>query len=86
MNLVLCELSSHRKSSLLLFVIISLHHVIDFTFGLDLLPVIQFASLQYRCIPLRVTNGLPQNWHFLVVFILLYRLLVHFSLCIFLKW
>lgn len=46
MNLVLCELSSHRKSSLLLLVIISLHHVIDFTFGLDLLPVIQFAFLR----------------------------------------
>lgn len=41
----LYRLSSYRKSSLLLLVVIPIQHVIDFPFGFDLLPVIQFAFL-----------------------------------------
>ena len=36
--------------------------------------------------PLRVTNDLPQKLHFLVVFMLLYRLLVHSFNRVSLKW
>ncbi len=46
MNMALCELSSHRKTSLLLLLIMPLHHVIDFLLGFDLLPVIQLAFLR----------------------------------------
>ena len=44
-NQLLNALSSHRKSFLLLLVIIPLHHIIDFPSGFDLFPVVKPSFL-----------------------------------------
>lgn len=39
------KLPSFRKSYLLLFIIISIHHIVNIAFGFDLLPIVKFALL-----------------------------------------